>query len=868
MPLPGHGGYTKNIMPERDSIKTGERRTATILFSDMKGFTSLSERSDPEVMDALMNRVFGVFEEIIKGYGGFVEKYIGDALVAVFGVPELHEDDPSRAVHAALDFLVRVRDISAGASGPPLAFRTGIHEGLVTTGRRGDFDVVTGHAMSVAQRLEAAASPGSILVSEEVKEKCEEDFEFSQRRDIEVKGRTEPIAAYEVRGESPASPRGSGRDAGAFIGRRALVDELLKAYMRGRGDEVSGFFLTGEAGMGKSRLLQAFVDKLRLFPDFTAPILFARAQKYRTGGFALIVDLLLGHLGLDAQSGREEALRALARFAPHSGTSVERFVDLVCCKDADQPDAASIAALYDVFESVLVSGSSELFPILVAIDNANFMDRLSREFFLYVFKAGRIKPFFLLAGREFSPELRRAFQGLRSARLEGLSREESEELVRSRWPGVEGEPLRRVVEAGMGNPLFLREYASYGRKHGDLSTLPATVQNIFLAGLDRYPQEWRELAARLSVFAHSFSLEEALSIQAAAGGDPSIVEPALARFEKDSLIAGESRASGCAYSFRADLFKKALYYYSRAEVGARSVQNVLRTMALARLMRSEAEEARLLVERCAGIPGGDPFELLEARAEFQLLGGDYGSALATTRESLDSMPAERSASRFYACDYMLRALWQLCDFAGIREAASRLLAAGSLSEPVLSQANAMYAFALVFHGEREEARERFVQAEFYAEQILNDFSRIEALRTLALCSYLAGEGAKAESSALEALTLTLALRHSCLWPAFTLLVLLAEQSAEGGREDRARFFLVEAFFLFTTGTLLPTKDLVLYYYLAATLLDPEAAERNMAVALRLLEEEKARLGSEDRIANFLSLRSYAKIQRILEGSTK
>ncbi|HRY56275.1 MAG TPA: adenylate/guanylate cyclase domain-containing protein, partial [Spirochaetia bacterium] len=135
-------------MSDRDNLKAGERRVAAILFSDMKGFTSLSERMDPEEMDGLMSRVFGLFESIIREHGGIVEKYIGDALVAVFGVPELHEDDPSRAVHAALEFLSRAR----GADGR-LAFRTGIHSGLVTTGRRGEFDVVTGHAMSVAQRL-------------------------------------------------------------------------------------------------------------------------------------------------------------------------------------------------------------------------------------------------------------------------------------------------------------------------------------------------------------------------------------------------------------------------------------------------------------------------------------------------------------------------------------------------------------------------------------------------------------------------------------------------------------------------------------------------------------------------------------------
>lgn len=155
-------------MTDRENLKAGERRTATILFSDMKGSTSLSERMDPEEMDALMSRVFGIFEVIIKSHGGFVEKYIGDALVAVFGVPELHEDDPSRAIHAALEFLAQIRAENHRLSSRNLSvsFRTGINTGLITTGKRGEFDVVTGHAMNVAQRLEAAASPDAILVAE------------------------------------------------------------------------------------------------------------------------------------------------------------------------------------------------------------------------------------------------------------------------------------------------------------------------------------------------------------------------------------------------------------------------------------------------------------------------------------------------------------------------------------------------------------------------------------------------------------------------------------------------------------------------------------------------------------------------------
>ncbi|HOX31512.1 MAG TPA: adenylate/guanylate cyclase domain-containing protein [Spirochaetales bacterium] len=994
-------------MSDRDNLKAGERRVAAILFSDMKGFTSLSERMDPEEMDGLMSRVFGLFESIIREHGGIVEKYIGDALVAVFGVPELHEDDPSRAVHAALEFLSRAR----GADGR-LAFRTGIHSGLVTTGRRGEFDVVTGHAMSVAQRLEAAAEPGEILVSEAVKEKCEESYEFAGPRSVEAKGKTEPIVAYAVRGESSGALRGSG----PFVGRRELLDELLKAYIRNRYDEVSGFFLSGDAGSGKSRLLQAFVEKIRLFPDFSTPILQARAQKFRPGGFSVVVDMLLGCLGLGPGADRAQARAALAALPEVKQAQAERFVRLVCCRDEEEPPApasgarpagglpegpgSAIGALYDVFDAVLERHSQDLFPILVCIDNANLMDRQSREFFQYFFRTGRVKPFFLLAGRDFPPELRRAFQGVKPLRLPPLAKEESEALVRALWPDAPAEALARVLEAGMGNPLFLREYAAYARKRRDSSALPATVQNIFLASLERYPPAWCDLLKRASVFVHSFTAEEAAYLQEASGAEAGFVGEALARLASDGLLAEE----GGAYSFRVDVYKKALYasllnhnkrvlhgrvaelllarerpdrlrlvhhlvrserydeasralledpnrtynreslpyvdilirrlegdekasfrllmtkaavlfnygkieeserilkrimrvalarkdatlmgyayhqicahaeqtcsyqkamfagqkalyYYRRSDIGVRSVQNLLGTMSTASMMRDDFEEARRLVAQCEAVPGGDPREAESARAAYHYYSGDYARALASVERLLGLMPEEYRGQLYYVLSFKMKVLWRLCDFAALGEAASTLLSLGPLADEVLSKANAALALSLHRAGEREQARDRFVQAEFYAGQVKNDFERVEAQKDLALCRYLAGETRKAESTALEALAL--GLRHSCFWPTFSLLVLLAESCLGRGKEERARFFLVEASYFFTTGLLLPPQDLVLYYYLAAKLLDPDTAGRNLAVARRLLEEEKARIGRPELVAAFLSLRSYGAVE--------
>ncbi|MFW6364116.1 MAG: adenylate/guanylate cyclase domain-containing protein, partial [Spirochaeta sp.] len=186
--------------PHDNFLRDGERRTVTILFSDMQGFSELSEHMDPEEIDSIMNTVFDAYREIVERQEGTVEKYIGDALVAVFGVPRIHGDDPQRAVHTALDFLDEIAKLNSELSkrNLQLQFRTGIHTGLITTGHRGEHRVVTGHAMSIASRLESHAPPNGILVSIETKEQCENDFVFSSPAKYAIKGSRQPITAFKV----------------------------------------------------------------------------------------------------------------------------------------------------------------------------------------------------------------------------------------------------------------------------------------------------------------------------------------------------------------------------------------------------------------------------------------------------------------------------------------------------------------------------------------------------------------------------------------------------------------------------------------------------------------------------------------------
>ncbi|MBP7263530.1 MAG: hypothetical protein KBB32_05090 [Spirochaetia bacterium] len=992
-------------MSDPTTLKAGERRTAAILFADMKGFTSLSERMDPEEMDALMGRLFGTFEDLIRAHGGTVEKYIGDALVAVFGVPELHDDDPRRALEAALAFLERRKDSQAdGLVGSDAAFRIGIHMGLLATGTRGEFDVVTGHAMAVAQRLQAAAEPGGILVSDAVKRQCESDFEFSGPRSIEAKGKTTGIEAWTVIGPRSSSAQ----DRGPFVGRKDLLDELLGLYLRSDPSALHGRYIVGEAGMGKTRLAFALMERMRAFPDFQAPVLSARAQKYRPGTYAVVADLILERLGLDQASGADGIASALDRIPGMDGQHARKTAELIAGAGMGDQDPGVVLSLVSVFSAVMRSGGSAIYSPFVFIDDAPAMDRQSREFLQYYLRQGGVKPFLLMAGRDHPQQLREAFPELKAQRLGPLDKADAESLARSHWQDCPDALMGSILAQSMGNPLFVREYALFAKQHRTLSSLPSTIQNMFLTSLDRYDPEYRDFIKMMSPFVLNFQEDDARRVLAGAGGNPDLAGPALELFARDGVLL----RNGERYAFAVDMFKKALYesllnhnkrlihgviadimlerkspnrlrlmrhllgaerwgqassvmlrdparnycyeylefieplyrrlsreapdesvqllilrsailfnagkideaeqelkrvmkvalsrrndsflgfayhmvcahatmtyafqkahftgqkalyYYRLAGMGARSVQNVVRTIAQVEFQRNNFEEARALIDQMALLPDRDEFEYASASAEFHLYSGDYTRALA----ALDSAPQAQdddygAVARFFGLDLRLKVLWQLCDFKALGEAASQLLSSGSLSESALAQAHAMSACASSVAGDDTAARESFLQSDFWTGQVHNDYDRVDALRTAALCLMVAGRRDRAEELAQEAVVL--GLRHSCYYPTFTVLMILVDIEYAKGRKADAAFFLREASYFFTTGLLLPYKDVILYYYYASLLLEGELAAKAPAIALKLIEDEKARIGEPGLVNNFLVARGFGDVEKRLAGA--
>ena len=261
------------VAPTRIPDGGGDRRQVTVLFADLSGFTALSERLDPEEIRAFQNALFEMLARTIARYDGFVEKFVGDAALAVFGAPVAHEDDPARACNAALDMLdggAALNQAWAGRLGQPIALHVGIHTGPVVAGNlggaAGDAYAVTGDAVNTTARLLAAAAPGTILVSEATHALVRHRFAFDPAGELALRGKVEPIVVHRLL--APLAQPGSARGLAALglvaplVGRTDELAQLLGTFVqmqRGRAQIVR---LVGEAGIGKSRLIAEFLARL------------------------------------------------------------------------------------------------------------------------------------------------------------------------------------------------------------------------------------------------------------------------------------------------------------------------------------------------------------------------------------------------------------------------------------------------------------------------------------------------------------------------------------------------------------------------------------------------------------------------------
>jgi class 3 adenylate cyclase len=259
----GHALKSAPSSPKPRTVPEPERKHVTALFSDLSGYTSMTEKLDPEQVKEITSRIFTGVKEIVTKYEGFIERVMGDGCLAFFGIPRAHEDDPIRAIHSAMEIHELVKGLSPqyeSRVGASLTMHSGINTGLVVTA---DVDPekgthgVAGDAVNVASRLSGMAGPGEILAGEETVRRAKGRFVFDDLGQKQAKGKAEPITVFKVISvRAPAKGIGMDRQVSSeMVGRERELDKLEFQVMKAINGEGSVVNVIGEAGIGKSRLI-------------------------------------------------------------------------------------------------------------------------------------------------------------------------------------------------------------------------------------------------------------------------------------------------------------------------------------------------------------------------------------------------------------------------------------------------------------------------------------------------------------------------------------------------------------------------------------------------------------------------------------
>ncbi|MBM3274541.1 MAG: AAA family ATPase, partial [Candidatus Sericytochromatia bacterium] len=372
------------------SEAVADRRIVTVLFIDVSGFTAMSEQLDPEAVSHIINDFFHVLVDPIYRYGGVVDKYIGDAIMALFGAPVAHEDDPERAVRAAWEMQVSAQEFSLNLerqTGIGLKVRIGLNTGLVVAGavggsQRADYTVI-GDTVNLAQRMEANARPGKILVTSETYHPTKHAFLFDPLAPITVKGKSEPVEVYEVVGPRPRAFRAVEDDI-RVVGRDAELERLEDAWRRAKAGKPQAVLLSGDVGQGKSALSRRFLSAIR--PD--ARIHGARCLSYeQQTAYALVGNLLLGCLELPEFAPSAQIAAHLRQFLsgifPDDAGLADRLGHLLGLQP-ERPDMRSLSprqlrtsaflALNDLIVRLASQG-----PVVLSLEDLHWADDASLE---------------------------------------------------------------------------------------------------------------------------------------------------------------------------------------------------------------------------------------------------------------------------------------------------------------------------------------------------------------------------------------------------------------------------------------------------------------------------------------------------------
>jgi len=529
---------TQKILAQRDKIE-GERKQVTVMFCDMEGYTSLTEKLGSEQMYSMMDEVYEILIHKVHDYEGTVNELTGDGIMALFGAPIALEDAPQRAIRSALAIHREINKFSEQLKTekkmPPIKMRIGIHTGPVIVGTLGndlrvEFKAV-GDTVNLASRMEGLAESGTTYVTEDTFKLTEGFFRFEALGEKKVKGKEELIRVYQVIAPSTRRTKfdvSAERGLTPFIGRERELELLLDGFQRAKAGKGQAFSIISEAGVGKSRLLYEF-RKAVVNEDVN--FLEGKCLSYNRGAaYHPVIDILKSTFDIQEGEGdqgiREKVKRGLELMGVDEPSTLPYLLEILSVKNSGidlipmSPEAKK-DRINEAIKRIVLKGS-ELQPLIIAFEDLHWIDKSSEDVVkshLESIPGTRVLLIFT-----YRPEFVHTW-GSKSYHnqltLHRLSNRESLEMLTSILGTREIEKSLEeiILEKTEGVPFFIEEFIkslrdlkiiekrenAYRLSKDTHVTIPSTIQDVIMARVDSLPERAKEVLQTGSVVEREFS---------------------------------------------------------------------------------------------------------------------------------------------------------------------------------------------------------------------------------------------------------------------------------------------------------------------------------------------------------------------------
>ena len=526
------------ILATKDSLE-GERKLVTVLFADVVNYTSLSEKFDPEENRQIMDDCLKILIAEIHRYEGFIDKFTGDGIMALFGAPLSHEDHAQRACYAGLAIQKAVGKYSQKMrekSGIDFRMRVGLNSGLVVVGSVGndlkmEYTAI-GDTVNLASRIENTAQPGTVMVSDNTYKLVRDFFQFKCLGEIPIKGKDKPVNAYELVEPTQVVSRieaSAARGLTRFVGREREITLLKEAFEKARSGCGQAVGIVGEAGVGKSRLL---LQLTRLIPHGEYYFLEGKCLHYGSlMPYLPFLDILRSYFQVREGDGEAEVkqnmLDKVSRLDPKLREALPPLQDILSLKveDKDYLMLDPQTKRTRIFEAVrdLLLRESQNKPLILAIEDLHWIDKTSEDFLGYLidFLANANILLVLLYRPEYTHHwASRSYYT--HIGVTQLSVKASAELVQSIFQEGEASPELKelILTRAAGNPLFMEEFTCTLLENGSIQRrdghyilmcknsdiqVPDNIQGIISARMDRLEEQLKRTMQVASVIGRDFA---------------------------------------------------------------------------------------------------------------------------------------------------------------------------------------------------------------------------------------------------------------------------------------------------------------------------------------------------------------------------